>query len=121
MAYTHNHTIYLTIGSNEIACEIEYTVEPGEPERGPTYACGGTPASPAEVDIRSVTAVIEKWHGREKRITRYPVEGWLLSLITNCPDINADLISEAEDEGGPDPDAGRDQRIDDALTMNAAE
>lgn len=30
--------------------KVSFTVTPGEPEAGPSYACGGTPASPAEID-----------------------------------------------------------------------
>jgi hypothetical protein len=37
-----------------IEVEVTYSVTPGHPETGPTYACGGTPAEPAEVEIYQV-------------------------------------------------------------------
>jgi hypothetical protein len=41
-------------GNATVEYEVEYEVSPGEPERGPTYDCGGTPASPPEVESRTV-------------------------------------------------------------------
>lgn len=38
----------------EIECVIYFTFSPGQPERGPTYACGGMPAEPAEVELDHV-------------------------------------------------------------------
>lgn len=40
--------------------EVEYEVSPGEPERGPTYDCGGTPAYPPEVESKTVYFVCKK-------------------------------------------------------------
>jgi len=36
--------------TGELEVEFSYVVRWGAPERGPTYACGGTPADPAGVD-----------------------------------------------------------------------
>jgi len=52
---THHTTAELTRNHVEFEVEIEYNILPGCPETGPTYACGGTPEEPAEVDIISVT------------------------------------------------------------------
>ena len=40
--------------AEELELLIYYTYTPGQPERGPTYACGGTPAEPAEVELDHV-------------------------------------------------------------------
>ena len=98
MAYRYNHTLYIQVGSNEIACDVVYTVTPGRPATGPSYSCGGTPAEPAEVEIQTVEAVLEDWHFGKKITKREPVTGWLLDLISNCPDINAELLDEAGEE-----------------------
>lgn len=37
--------------------DIDFRHSPGSPERGPTYACGGTPAEPAEIEMTKVTLV----------------------------------------------------------------
>lgn len=98
MAYRYDHTLYLSIGRNEVALEVVYSVTPGRPATGPSYACGGTPEEPAEVEIHTVEAVLDEWRFGKKITKREPVTGWLLDLISNCPDINADLLSEAGEE-----------------------
>jgi DnaJ-class molecular chaperone len=47
-------------GNSSVEYECEFTVSPGEPERGPTYDCGGTPASPPEVESKAVFYVFKK-------------------------------------------------------------
>lgn len=37
--------------------DIDFTYSPGRPETGPTYACGGTPAEPADVEMTKATLV----------------------------------------------------------------
>lgn len=92
MAYRYDFTTYLTIGSNEIACEIVYSVTPGfagdriDPPYGP------------EVDIHKVEAVIESFRFGKKTVKREPVTGWLLDLISSCPDLNAEMLAEAGEE-----------------------
>lgn len=92
MPYRHNHTLYINVGPNEIACDVVYTVTPGfagdriDPPYGP------------EVDILTVEAVLEEWRFGKKITKREPVTGWLLNVISNCPDINAELLDEAGEE-----------------------
>ena len=113
MKRRYDHTIYVNVGSNEIACDVVYTVTPGQPERGPTYACGGTPAEPAEVDILTVEAVLEEWRFGKKVTKREPVTGWMLDLISNWPDIHADLLSEAGEEDGYRAELAAEMRAED--------
>jgi hypothetical protein len=40
-------------GRREIELVVTYSMTPGYPETGPSYACGGTPAEPAEIEIIS--------------------------------------------------------------------
>lgn len=39
--------------------EADVTVTPGQPERGPSYDCGGTPADPAEIEVLKVWMINE--------------------------------------------------------------
>ena len=52
-AQTFSFTAYLYRGRNEreVPVEVTYSVTPGAPERGPTYACGGQPAEDGEVEV----------------------------------------------------------------------
>ena len=56
MSTTHTLTAYLPFGENEIDVEITYTYLAGRPARGPSYASGGEPADPPEIE--SVKAVL---------------------------------------------------------------
>jgi DnaJ-class molecular chaperone len=47
-------------GTASVEYECEFTVSPGERERGPTYDCGGTPAYPPEVESKAVFYVFKK-------------------------------------------------------------
>ena len=47
-------TVDHMVGRREIELVVTYSVRPGCPETGPTYACGGTPAEPDEVEIVSI-------------------------------------------------------------------
>ena len=107
MAYKHNHTLYIQVGPNEIAVDVVYTVTPGfagdrvDPPYGP------------EVDILTVEAVLVEWRFGKKVTKREPVSGWLLDVISNCPDINAELLDEAgEDDRDRRADAAQMRRED---------
>lgn len=71
--YTYTTTLEVgdADGGPEYEVEVTYTVTPGEPETGPTYACGGTPANGAVVDdIR-----LEKVDGKPRPWGMY--DGWI--------------------------------------------
>ena len=113
MPYKYDHTIYITVARQELACEIVYTVTPGSPETGPSYASGGEPAVDPEVEIYLAEVVTETWRFGKKLTERKPVTGWLLDLIANDPDINADLLSEAGEEDLSRADDAAEMRWED--------
>ena len=47
----HEFSTDYDIGGNMVILAVTYAYVKGVPERGPTYACGGTPAEPPEVDV----------------------------------------------------------------------
>ena len=55
MARQFSFTVDHMVGRREIELVVTYSMLPGYPEQGPTYACGGTPAEDAEIEIISVT------------------------------------------------------------------
>lgn len=112
MAYSH--TIYVNVGSAEVALEVSYSVTPG-------FAGDRVdPPYPAEAEVSKVEAVIEVWRFGKKTIERKPVEGWLFELIANDTEINADLLSEAGEEDTYRADEAAEMRRDD-VRMQAAE
>ena len=54
MARRFQFTVDHMIGREEVELVVTYSVTAGRPETGPSYACGGTPAEPDEVEIISV-------------------------------------------------------------------
>ena len=93
--------------------EVEYTIEveltvkcsvsPGEPERGPSYASGGEPGDPGEVEILSA-----KMDGLDLKA--------LLSAddIQQIEDMAREAANEASEEDPDDArDAARDREDDD--------
>jgi hypothetical protein len=107
MTYKYDHTIYITVARQELACEIVYSVTPGlagdrvDPPYGP------------EVEIYLAEVVTETWRFGKKLTERKPVTGWLLDLIANDPDINADLLSEAGEEDASRADAAAEMLWED--------
>ena len=116
MARIHDHTVYLSIGSNELACDVTYTVTPGfDGDRiDPPYS--------AQCEIRTVEVVVveEARFGQQPKSARYDAPQWLINVIANDPDIHSDMLCEAgEDDGGRGDDL-RDQMRDDALTAHSS-
>lgn len=61
MTAYYSTTLSLSIGGDTPTWEGEatvcYSVTWGAPEKGPTYACGGQPADPDEIDAITVTHI----------------------------------------------------------------
>lgn len=56
---THTLTAYCPVGLGEIEVEITYRFTPGRPARGPSYASGGEPADPPEVEFISARSKVK--------------------------------------------------------------
>ncbi len=69
--YTTSLEVGNADGGPEYEVEVSYTVIPGEPETGPSYACGGTPASDAYLDDLR----LEKVDGKPRPWGMY--DGWI--------------------------------------------
>lgn len=100
MSYRYDHTVYFTLGGNEREVRITYTVTPGEPETGPSYACAGTPAEPPEVEIErvEVEVVTGERFGKPMVKTWEPAPRWMIDMIEADEAIHADML-EAAGEG----------------------
>ena len=54
----HTLTAHCPLGLGEIAVEITYRFTAGRPARGPSYASGGEPADPPEVEFISASTTV---------------------------------------------------------------
>lgn len=84
--------------AEEIECTIHFTYSPGQPERGPTYACGGTPPEPAEVEVDRVDPSSPE------------IVAWAMKYMQGDGYYRA--CEQAADDMQPDPDDARDAGLD---------
>lgn len=100
-----------TMGDWDAEYVITFSVVPGAGPTGPTYASGGEPGYPAEVEF----IAIEPDAGDHGAFTDLAQAG-LVDWAKNWLDENYDeCLDAAEADRQPDPDAARDARIDDDL------
>ena len=91
MAFRHEHSAYLTLGSNEREVAITYTCEPG-------WAGDWTdPGYPAECTIERVEVEVltPAPFGKPEVRTWEPAPAWMIAMIENDPDIHADMVDNA--------------------------
>ncbi len=85
-------TVDHMVGREEIELVVTYRVTPGCPETGPTYACGGTPAEPDEVEIISI-----KHNGQPFNVSDEEEEALLDRAIERSGDDMADEYAAEQD------------------------
>lgn len=81
------HTLETTIDL-PLKVRIAFRRHPGCPAEGPSYASGGTPASPAEIDGESVEIIVA---GRA-----YPVKDIVAALISQCCQEDMEFLANEE-------------------------
>lgn len=87
--------------------EIEFGYTPGYPETGPSYASGGEPAAPDEIEVHSVKVIKDEGVDMPPEWWREQAQAWL-------DDRGYDLAcEEARSDNEPDPDYLRDRMRDD--------
>jgi hypothetical protein len=90
---------------NEVEYVAEFTVSPGEPERGPSYSSAGEPGCPPEVESVEVYRILRGKGGKTLRERR--------SELDEIVDEDELLEFAGEQDDGPDPDDERDRARDD--------
>lgn len=81
---------------------IHYTFTPGCPEQGPSYASGGEPAEPPEIELDRV----ERLDDTPAREFNDWAAAWLAGAGFDA------AVEEACEDRGPDPDDARDARME---------
>ena len=91
MATKHTLTAFCPFAGDEIDVEITYNYTPGRPARGPSYASGGEPADPPEVEFLS--AVLKG--AKLDKDLQERLDEWAEDLLRG--DGYDDAVSNAED------------------------
>jgi hypothetical protein len=96
-----------------VEVEVEFTVSPIIPARGPSYASGGQPAEGGEVEITAIKPYVKE----DRKRAYLDAPGWLADLLAECIDTD-ELLANAEPDEGPDPDDWYDRKRDEAMEQN---
>lgn len=114
MARRHTYATTISFGGDtptaELEVEFSYTVVWGAPEQGPTYASGGQPADPDEIDDIKVVSVNERPSGWSEYQSDADVAETLIEALSE--DDYARMLEEASEAEAPDPDDSRDRMFD---------
>lgn len=104
---THYLTAGCPFGNDEIEVEIGFGFTPVTPERGPSYASGGEPADPPEVEFLSA-----KCSGLIDADMRRKLDAWAREYLASDAGQQAAIDALPEDDDG---DYRRDRARDDAM------
>lgn len=108
MATNHTHhsgvTVSLHDGDDHVfGMTLAFTYTPGEPERGPSYASGGEPACPAEIEIDSIVLSPTPPDG---------LSGAILALCRKDEGLIDSLIETAEEDAAAERDEAAEYRAE---------
>jgi len=89
-----SHSTEYEIGANTVALAVTFDFAAAVPERGPTYASGGEPACPAEIDVRTLEWSLKPKSGGAAAFVWNKIEdGPLFDLIAG--DLYEELCDRA--------------------------
>ena len=92
MATKHTLTFFFTFGLRETGVDVTYNYTPGRPARGPSYASGGEPADPPEVEfVKAVLTGAKLDKDLQERL-----DEWAEDLLQG--DGYDDAVANAEDD-----------------------
>jgi hypothetical protein len=85
MRHTAELKFEMVLGNSTlpITAYITFDIKRGVPAQGPSYASGGQPAEPAEIDYQQVEIEVKG----EKCFKRAPAPEWLASFIMGSDDV----------------------------------
>jgi hypothetical protein len=96
----------------EVELRIFYTWIPGQPQQGPTYASGGEPAEPAELEFHHVEQLITAAPGHGTTWVRTSeFDDWAESYLLGGDGYDK-ACEQAQEDSQPDPDDARDRAAD---------
>ena len=80
----------------EVRALIEYTVTPGSPARGPSYASGGEPAEGPEIEISEIEIEVLDTTKKPPVLSKEPAPLWLYNFIVQSNDVREMLLDHAD-------------------------
>jgi len=92
---------------------VHFHFTPGCPQTGPSYASGGEPASPPEIDIELCEIVDDD--ERVIGVLRTDLQGEFASYAYH------ELVNSADEQLAPDPERQREDQWDDICRQSRGE
>lgn len=115
--YTASFSVGGDIPTWEGEVEFSYLVSWGAPEQGPTYASGGQPADPDEIDDLRVEAIDGRKSGWSEYQSDAEVAQDMAERLTD--DDYAAMLTEAQEQAVADHDAAMEARWEDRREAQA--
>lgn len=110
MTRTLTHETTFQIGENSVLLKVVFDFVPYQPETGPSYASGGEPACPAEVDIHSLEWSLD--NPITKTVQWHQIEGPLFDLILGDDELYGELCQAAADNDADAREAAAEARYE---------
>jgi hypothetical protein len=115
MSKRYTYALELSWGGDtptaEMEVEVSYTVTWGAPEQGPSYASGGQPADPDEIDdirLEKVEGKPRPWGMGYGFISDDDFADECVQMIEGSERLMADLLTNAAEEAAADYDDAMD-------------
>lgn len=110
MSRKHTHETTLQIGEASVLLKVAFDFIPYQPETGPSYASGGEPASPAEVDITALEWSLD--NPITKTVCWHPIDGALFDLLREDEELYGELCQAVADADADAREAAADARYE---------
>lgn len=95
MPSTHFYETEFQIGSKMVLVFAEYTFSKGSPATGPSYASGGEPADPDEIEFVKVEINTTDTDPKTAKPENYfPAPDWLAAILQNDDDVYQEICSQ---------------------------
>ncbi len=91
-------SIEISIGTQDVVLAVTFAYVPGTPARGPSYASGGEPADPPEVDLLTIewSEKPQPWPAKHAFEWHKIERGPLFDLIANDDYVYGECCDAAE-------------------------
>lgn len=104
------HETTFQIGETSVLLKVDFGFIPYQPARGPSYACGGEPACPAEVDINNIEWSLD--NPITKTIQWHTIDGAMFDLISADDELYSELCQAAADNEADAREAAAEARYE---------
>jgi hypothetical protein len=82
---TYSQQVSIDVDGTEVLVDVRYFYTPGSPEQGPSYASGGQPAEPPDIEIENVT------------VNSLPVPDWFADIVYESETVHEQVLNRHQE------------------------